>query len=337
MVDAITLPPLSRNTTGAFATIVANCIAHARRRYVEVAGHFPDECRYVLETLGEDYVLTARAKGLKNWTIVRRHGLRIWGPNQQAARFESSKVFSQQFMEKYGIPTARAGTFTDAPSASRFAASLGGRCAVKADGLAAGKGVVVAASAGEAHEAIDFMLSGDAGVAHNAGRARVVIEEFLEGEVFLVLGEEGGGIAVDDAVVSFAGFEEKFPGEVVFLMADPDVEVGVDPGTGVDAGDFVGGDALEGFGDGDGGEGGILGDEAVEFFEEGAAAVVVVLPGVFAIEDDGDEGIAAFADVGHAFNDRHALLLPQVRQWSAILPVTHPWPIRCLPACLSPR
>ena len=71
--------------------------------------------------------------------LFRRHGLCIWGPNQSAARFESSKVFSQQFMEKYGIPTARAGTFADAAAASRFAASLGGCCAVKADGLALGK------------------------------------------------------------------------------------------------------------------------------------------------------------------------------------------------------
>ena len=110
--------------------------------------------------------------------LFRRHGLRIWGPNQQAARFESSKVFSQQFMEKYGIPTARAGTFADAPAASRFAASLGGRCAVKADGLALGKGVLICRDMAQADRAIEEVLVrksfGTAG-------ATVVIQELLEG------------------------------------------------------------------------------------------------------------------------------------------------------------
>ena len=110
--------------------------------------------------------------------LFRRHGLRIWGPNQQAARFESSKVFSQRFMEKYGIPTARAGTFTDAASASRFAASLGGRCAVKADGLALGKGVLICRDMAQADRAIEEVLVrksfGTAG-------ATIVIQELLEG------------------------------------------------------------------------------------------------------------------------------------------------------------
>src|SRR2546425_10642393 len=78
--------------------------------------------------------------------LFQKNRLRIWGPNQKAAQFESSKVFAQRFMEKYGIPTARAGTFDDANPAKRFAASLGGRCAVKADGLALGKGVLLCAS-----------------------------------------------------------------------------------------------------------------------------------------------------------------------------------------------
>src|SRR4029077_5534149 len=72
--------------------------------------------------------------------LFQKNGMRIWGPNQQAAQFESSKVFSQNFMEKHGIPTARAGTFSEARAARDFAASLGGHCAVKADGLALGKG-----------------------------------------------------------------------------------------------------------------------------------------------------------------------------------------------------
>jgi phosphoribosylamine---glycine ligase len=110
--------------------------------------------------------------------LFRQHGLRIWGPNQQAAQFESSKVFSQRFMEKYGIPTARAGMFTDAPSASRFAASLGGRCAVKADGLALGKGVLICRDMAQADRAIEEVLVwksfGTAG-------ATIVIQELLEG------------------------------------------------------------------------------------------------------------------------------------------------------------
>src|SRR5262245_53383018 len=70
--------------------------------------------------------------------LFQKNGLRIWGANQKAAQFESSKVFSQKFMEKYGIPTAAAGTFDDAAAAKTFAASLG-KCVVKADGLATGK------------------------------------------------------------------------------------------------------------------------------------------------------------------------------------------------------
>src|SRR3954464_12018482 len=66
--------------------------------------------------------------------LFQKNGLRIWGPYQKAAQFESSKVFSQDFMEKHGIPTARAGTFSDVTEARRFAESLEGKCAVKADG-----------------------------------------------------------------------------------------------------------------------------------------------------------------------------------------------------------
>lgn len=110
--------------------------------------------------------------------LFQKNGLRIWGPNQKAAQFESSKVFSQNFMEKYGIPTARAGTFDDAESARKFAASLGGSCAVKADGLALGKGVLICQSVAEANQAIDEILVSKAfGVAG----AKIIIQEFLEG------------------------------------------------------------------------------------------------------------------------------------------------------------
>jgi phosphoribosylamine---glycine ligase len=105
-------------------------------------------------------------------------GLRIWGPNRKAAQFEASKVFSQRFMEQYGIPTARAGTFAEAAAASRFAASLGGRCAVKADGLALGKGVLICRDMAQADSAIEEIL-----VKKTFGGAgtNIIIQELLEG------------------------------------------------------------------------------------------------------------------------------------------------------------
>jgi len=120
----------------------------------------------------------------------RAHGLRIFGPTQAAAQLESSKAFSKAFMQRHGIPTAEFETFTDAALAHVYVDRKGAPIVVKADGLAAGKGVVVAMTLAEAHEAIDFMLLDNTlGVAHNAGGARVVIEEFLQGEEasFMVL------------------------------------------------------------------------------------------------------------------------------------------------------
>ena len=110
--------------------------------------------------------------------LFQKNGLRIWGPNQKAAQFESSKVFSQNFMEKYGIPTARAGSFADADSARRFAESLGGACAVKADGLALGKGVLICNNLKDANRAIDEILVSKA---FGAAGSKIVIQEFLEG------------------------------------------------------------------------------------------------------------------------------------------------------------
>ena len=120
----------------------------------------------------------------------RAHGLRIFGPTQAAAQLESSKAFSKDFMKRHGIPTAAYETFSDPAAAHAYVDKLGAPIVVKADGLAAGKGVVVAATKEEAHTAIDDMLGGNAlGVAHNEGGARVVIEEFLAGEEasFIVL------------------------------------------------------------------------------------------------------------------------------------------------------
>jgi len=120
----------------------------------------------------------------------RAHGLKIFGPTQAAAQLESSKAFSKAFMARHGIPTAAYETFSDPVAAHAYVDQVGAPIVVKADGLAAGKGVVVAMSLAEAHEAIDFMLVDNTlGVAHNAGGARVVIESFLQGEEasFIVL------------------------------------------------------------------------------------------------------------------------------------------------------
>ena len=125
----------------------------------------------------------------------RAHGMRIFGPTQAAAQLESSKAFSKAFMQRHGIPTAIYETFTDPVQAHAYIDKMGAPIVVKADGLAAGKGVVVAMTASEAHEAIDFMLlDNQLGVVHNAGAdgaavPRVVIEEFLQGEEasFIVL------------------------------------------------------------------------------------------------------------------------------------------------------
>jgi len=120
----------------------------------------------------------------------RAHGLRIFGPTQAAAQLESSKAFSKAFMARHGIPTAEFETFSDPAAAHAYVDRKGAPIVVKADGLAAGKGVVVAMTLAEAHEAIDFMLVDNTlGVTHNEGGARVVIEEFLQGEEasFIVL------------------------------------------------------------------------------------------------------------------------------------------------------
>ena len=120
----------------------------------------------------------------------RAHGLRIFGPTRAAAQLESSKAFSKAFMQRHGIPTAAYDTFTDPVAAHAYIDRLGAPIVIKADGLAAGKGVVVATTLQEAHDAVDFMLVDNKyGVSHNEGGARVVIEEFLEGEEasFIVL------------------------------------------------------------------------------------------------------------------------------------------------------
>lgn len=106
--------------------------------------------------------------------VFRARGLRIFGPTRAAAQLESSKAFAKDFMKRHGIPTARYESFTEAAAAHAYVDAQGAPIVVKADGLAAGKGVVVATTLDEAHAAIDTMLGIPGG--------RVVIEEFMEGE-----------------------------------------------------------------------------------------------------------------------------------------------------------
>ncbi len=117
------------------------------------------------------------AAGIVN--IFRERGLKIFGPTKEAAQLESSKDFAKAFMQRHAIPTAEYQTFSALDAAHDYIAQKGAPIVIKADGLAAGKGVVVAMTLEEAHAAVDMMLSdnklGDAG-------ARVVIEEFLQGE-----------------------------------------------------------------------------------------------------------------------------------------------------------
>ncbi len=121
------------------------------------------------------------ADGIVN--IFRARGLKIFGPTKEAAQLESSKDFAKRFMARHNIPTAAFASFSDVAAAHAYVEQQGAPIVVKADGLAAGKGVVVAMTLDEAHRAIDDMLSGNTlGVVNNAAGSRVVIEEYLEGE-----------------------------------------------------------------------------------------------------------------------------------------------------------
>ena len=117
------------------------------------------------------------AAGIVN--LFRARGLKVFGPTREAAQLESSKDFAKAFMKRHGIPTAEYETFSDVAAAHAYIDAKGAPIVVKADGLAAGKGVVVAMTLEEAHQAVDMMLSGNK---LGAAGARVVIEEFLDGE-----------------------------------------------------------------------------------------------------------------------------------------------------------
>jgi phosphoribosylamine---glycine ligase len=129
---------------------------------------FAQQEKIVLTVVGPEAPLAAGVVDL-----FRGRGLRIFGPTRAAARLESSKAFAKDFMQRHGIPTARHAVFDDAVAAHAHVDRHGAPIVVKADGLAAGKGVVVATSVQEAHAAIDFMLREP---------GTVVIEEFMAGE-----------------------------------------------------------------------------------------------------------------------------------------------------------
>jgi phosphoribosylamine--glycine ligase len=162
----IAAEPLAQNSS------LAECVKIGAEDLPKLLA-FAQEKKPDLTVVGPDNPL---ALGIVD--LFQQNGLRIWGPNQKAALFESSKVFSQNFMMRHGIPTARAGTFIDPDAAKDFASALGGQVAVKADGLALGKGVIICTDTLKAGKAIDDMLVKKA--FGNAG-AKIVIQELLEG------------------------------------------------------------------------------------------------------------------------------------------------------------
>jgi phosphoribosylamine--glycine ligase len=141
---------------------------------INLLADFAIEEKIDLTVIGPELPLS---KGIVD--LFRSKHLNIFGPTQKAAQLESSKDFAKDFMYRHKIPTAKYKTFKIPDEAHRYIDEEGAPIVIKADGLASGKGVIVAMTLKEAHDAIDFMLVdnrfGDAG-------AKVVIEEFLEGE-----------------------------------------------------------------------------------------------------------------------------------------------------------
>jgi len=146
----------------------------------EALADFAEAQKVQLTVVGPEGPLDA---GIVN--VFRARGLKIFGPTREAAQLESSKDFAKRFMARHNIPTARFQTFSDPADAHAHVDREGAPIVIKADGLAAGKGVVVAATLDEAHAAIDRMLADPRSASAkktSAVSARVVIEEFLDGE-----------------------------------------------------------------------------------------------------------------------------------------------------------
>jgi phosphoribosylamine--glycine ligase len=141
---------------------------------IEGLAKFAEDEGIGLTVVGPDDALAA---GIVD--VFESRGLRIFGPTKEGARFESSKAFAKRFMERHGIPTARFGEFTESGEAHRFCQKMSYPVVIKADGLALGKGVIIAANADEAAKAIYRIM--DQRQFGEAGR-RIIIEEFLTGE-----------------------------------------------------------------------------------------------------------------------------------------------------------
>lgn len=151
---------------------------------LEALASFAKENQIDLTVVGPEVPLTL---GIVD--VFEKEGLKCFGPHKKAAQIEGSKEFSKNLMKKYGIPTARYDVFTQVDEAKAFAKSLGFPCVIKADGLAAGKGVIICQNKNEANQAIEDMLVGNT---FGSAGARVVIEEFLVGEEVSVLAFSDG-------------------------------------------------------------------------------------------------------------------------------------------------
>jgi phosphoribosylamine--glycine ligase len=155
---------------------------------LEAVANFAKEANIDLTVVGPENYLVA---GLAD--VFEKHGLKVFGPKAKAAAIEGSKAFSKRLMQKYNIPTAFFKVCEDVETAKAFVEEKGAPIVIKADGLAAGKGVVVAMTKKEALDAVDDMMGhhkfGNAG-------ARVVIEEFMEGEEASVLAFTDGDTIV---------------------------------------------------------------------------------------------------------------------------------------------
>ncbi len=168
MVDKIYCAPGNAGTHDLAESVPINA------EDIEALAQFAEENQIDLTVVGPEGPLV---KGICD--LFEQKGLRVFGPSKAAAQLEGSKDFSKQHMFKYNIPCAMGKAFTNAKNAKAYAKAMGAPCVVKADGLAAGKGVIICATLDEAYEAIDSMLNdnafGDAG-------AIVVVEECLQGE-----------------------------------------------------------------------------------------------------------------------------------------------------------
>jgi phosphoribosylamine---glycine ligase len=184
-VQTVFVAPGNAGTAGTGATGNSSLIKNVGLTDPSALADFAAAENIALTVVGPEAPLAA---GVVD--IFRARGLRIFGPTQAAAQLESSKDFAKAFMKRHGIPTARYATFTRADEACAYVEGTGAPIVIKADGLAAGKGVVVATTVAEAQAAIHDMLGSNIlGVTHNAAGARVVIEEFMAGEEasFIVL------------------------------------------------------------------------------------------------------------------------------------------------------